>query len=42
MALPEVFRRFFGFALSLVHVTDRHEANKVRKGFGGGGGLEVV
>ena len=42
MALPVDVRRFFGFALSLAQVGDRHEATKVLKGFGGAGVLEVV
>jgi phage-related protein len=42
MALPAEVRRFFGFALSLAQVGDRHESTKVLKGFGGAGVLEVV
>ncbi len=42
MALPIDVRRFFGFALSLAQVGDRHDAAKVLKGFGGAGVLEVV
>jgi phage-related protein len=42
MALPADVRRFFGFALSLAQVGDRHESTKVLKGFGGAGVLEVV
>ncbi len=42
MALPTEVRRFFGFALSLAQVGDRHESAKVLKGFGGAGVLEVV
>jgi phage-related protein len=42
MALPVEVRRFFGFALSLAQVGDRHDAAKVLKGFRGAGVLEVV
>jgi phage-related protein len=42
MALPADVRRFFGFALSLAQVGDKHESTKVLKGFGGAGVLEVV
>ena len=42
MALPADVRRFFGFALSLAQVGDKHDAAKVLKGFGGAGMLEVV
>lgn len=42
MALPPEVRRFFGFALSLAQVGDRHDAAKVLKGFGGASVLEVV
>lgn len=42
MALPADVRRFFGFALSLAQVGDKHDAAKVLKGFGGAGVLEVV
>lgn len=42
MAMPSNVRRFFGFALSLAQVGDRHEATKVLRGFGGAVVLEVV
>jgi len=42
MALPVDVRRFFGFALSLAQVGDKHDAAKVLKGFEGAGVLEVV
>ena len=42
MALPPDVRRFFGYALSLAQVGDKHDAAKVLKGFGGSGVLEVV
>ena len=42
MALPGDVRRFFGFALSLAQVGDRHDSAKVLKGFRGAGVLEVV
>ena len=42
MGMPDVIRRFFGFALSLAQAGDKHEAAKPLKGFGGAGVLEVV
>ena len=42
LAMPSDVRRFFGFALSLAQMGDRHEATKVLRGFGGAGVLEVV
>lgn len=42
MAMPTEVRRFFGFAMSLAQVGDKHEAAKVLRGFGGAGVLEVV
>ena len=42
MALPMEVRRFFGFALSLAQVGDKHDAAKALNGFGGAGVLEVV
>lgn len=42
IALPVDVRRFFGFALSLAQVGDKHDSAKVLKGFGGAGVLEVV
>lgn len=42
MALPADVRRFFGFALSLAQVGDRHDAAKVLNGFGGASVLEIV
>lgn len=40
--LPTEVRRFFGFALSLAQVGDKHASAKVLKGFSGAGVLEVV
>jgi len=40
--LPTKVRRFFGFALSLAQVGDKHDSAKVLKGFSGAGVLEVV
>ncbi|MDO8374060.1 MAG: type II toxin-antitoxin system RelE/ParE family toxin [Polaromonas sp.] len=40
--LPTEVRRFFGFALSLAQVGDKHDSAKVLKGFSGAGVLEVV
>ena len=42
MTSPADVRRFFGFALSLAQSSDKHDAAKVLKGFGGAGVLEVV
>lgn len=42
MALPADVRQLFGFALSLAQSSDKHDAAKVLKGFGGAGMLEVV
>ena len=42
LALPADIRRFFGFALALAQVGDKHDAAKVLKGFGGAGVLEVM
>ena len=42
MDLPTDVRRFFGYALSLAQVGDRHDAAKVLKGFGCAGVIEVV
>ena len=42
MAMPTEVRRFFGFAMSLAQVGDKHEAAKVLRGCGGAGVLEVV
>lgn len=42
MSLPRSVRQFFGFALALAQVGDRHDAAKVLTGFGGAGVLEVI
>ena len=42
IALPSDVRRFFGFALSLAQAGDRHDAEKILKGFDGAGVLEIV
>lgn len=42
MALPSDVRRFFGFALGLAQVGERHDDAKILRGFGGAGVLEVV
>ncbi len=42
LSMPSDVRRFFGFALSLAQMGDKHEATKVLRGFGGAGVLEVV
>jgi len=42
MALPTDVRRLFGYALHLAQKSDRHDAAKALKGFGGAGVLEVI
>lgn len=42
MAFPVGVRKFFGHAFDFAQRGDRHDAAKVRKGFGGAGVLEVV
>jgi phage-related protein len=42
VALPVPIRKFFGHALDFAQSGDKHEAAKVRKGFGGAGVLEIV